>query len=283
MKSVYVLTLICFFSTAVFSQVYSTASKVEILEGHTWYPGKIIDIKGDKFKIHYDMYTNDLWDTWITKERLRSVTVTNQKNITAKTDVSGTPKFYSGSTTGGSVYYLMYPSGQIVMGCPAGGLENFSYSSFCSGNNSNCGVYSKGGNVFAVTWNNGASFKGKIMANGDIDFNGSLIAPVSKVPAKISGNYEFTMNLGGMSIAEVTKFKEDGTYSVIRNSGYDHSDGKNSAEWESAKNGMYRINGYTITMTDNGGKVSKHTIYSLDNSKSPDYLGWDGNFLARGN
>ena len=278
------LTLTCMFNGA-FSQSYTTESKVEILEGHTWYPGKILEVKEDKYKIHYDMYTNSVWDIWIGKDRLRLAAAnqnTNQAKAISKSSVSGKGTLYSGSSGyGENVYYYMFPSGQIVSGCPAGGLENFNYNTYCGGRSNDCGVYSKNGNSFTITWNSGNVLKGKIMANGDIDINGSLIAPVKMIPGKLSGSYDFTFNTSKISVAETTKFKEDGTYEVAKVSGYDHNDGKYSAESQSSLKGRYTINGYTITLTDNNGKVSKYTIYALDATKEPDFLGWDGKFLSR--
>ncbi len=283
-RSIISLVLIFVCSAAV-SQSYTTASKIEILEGHTWYAGKILEVNGEKYKIHYDMYNNSLWDIWVGKDRLRSLAA-NQNNNQAKqmsrAPVSGIGKLYTGSNgSGGNVYYYIFPSGQIMNSCPAGGLENFDYNSYCNGGNGNCGVYSKNGNVFTITWKSGYTLKGRIMANGDIDIDGSLIAPVKMIPEKLSASYEFTMNYKGTSVAETTKFKDDGTYYVAKASGYDHNDSKYSVESQSSKTGRYTINGYTITLTDNTGKVSRHTIYALDAVKNPQYLGWDGQFLSR--
>lgn len=284
MKAFSIPLILFFVSNTAVSQSYTTASKVEILEGHTWYAGKILEVKGDQYKIHYDMYTNSLWDIWIGKDRLRLSAIAKNTNTKAisKTAVSGIGKLYSGSSAfGGNVFYYMFPSGQIVSGCPAGGLDNFNYNSYCGGGSNNCGVYNKNGNAFTITWNNGNILKGKIMANGDIDIDGSLIAPVKMIPGKLSGSYEFTINTSNISVAETTKFKDDGTYEVAKVSGYDHNDGKYSAESQSSLKGRYTIIGYTITLVDNNAKVSKHTIYALDATSAPDFLGWDGNFLSR--
>jgi hypothetical protein len=283
MRKLFFLLLVLFFYDNAVGQVYTTASKVEILEGHTWYPGKIVEVKADQYKIHYDMY-DDSWDIWIKKDRLRLATATvNPAQLKTMKPVTGMGKLYSGSSAiGGSVYYYMYPSGQIVLGCPVGGLESFNFNAFCTARSGTCGVYTRAGNAFTITWNSGNSVKGNLKPNGDIDINGSLIGEVKMVPNRLSANYEFTASLSGMSVAEVTSFKDDGTYEIKRVSGYDNNDGRNSAEWQSAQKGSYKINGYTITMTDQGGKVKKHTIYALDVSKSPDFLGWDGNFLAKG-
>jgi hypothetical protein len=285
MKLITLLLAVSFIANSAISQVYTTASKVEILEGHTWYPGKIIEVKGDQYKIHYDMYSS-IWDIWIKKDRLRVASASennNQLKAISETSVSGTGKLYSGaSANGGSVYYFMDPSGHIIMGCPTGGLENFNYKTYCTNNKSSCGVYNKSGNTITVTWNSGNTWKGKLNPNGDIELNSSLVGPVKMIPNKLSAKYEFTLNTKGISVAETIYFKDDGTYTVERVSGYDQNDGKNSAEWQSSLKGRYIINGYTITLTDKNSKISKYTVYALEATKNPEYLGWDGNFLTRG-
>jgi hypothetical protein len=271
-----------FCSGFCFSQTYIPGSHVEILEGHTWYPGKVLQVKGDQYKIHYDMYTNDIFDIWVKTDRLRSMqghAVLPAKNTLPP---SGNGVLYSGSSiTGGTVYYYIYPSGQIVRGCPTGGLETFNYSAFCNSVSDACGRYTKSGNNITITWNSGTGWTGRLKPNGDMEINSSLVGPVKKVPVRIVGSYDFTINTSGMSVAETISFKDDGTYAVSRASGYDHNDRKNSAEWQSNSSGTYAINGFTITLNDKNSKTAKHTIYSLDETKSPDYLGWDGNFLSR--
>jgi hypothetical protein len=285
LKIIFLLLCATLAVSSIFSQAYTAESKVEILEGHTWYPGKILEVKGDQYKIHYDMYSNNIFDVWVKKDRLKPASANvNQVQAQAmsKKPVSGVGKLYSGSTINGdNIYYYMFPSGHIVMGCPTGGLENFNYSGYCNSGKGTCGVYTKNGNTISVTWNSGNTWKGSVKPNGDIEINSSLVGPVKMIPQKLSASYEFSLSMSGASVAETTTFKDNGTYEVARSSGYDHKDGKNSAEWQSSRSGKYSISGYTITLTDNSGKVSKHTIYALDAISNPDYLGWDGNFLSR--
>src|SRR5665647_626069 len=114
--------VLIFLSNFCFSQTYTEGSRVEILEGHTWYPGKILQVKSDQYKIHYDMYSNDIFDIWVKADRLRLTqghAALPTKNTTPPT---GKGVLYTGaSITGGSVYYYIFPSGQIVRGCPTGG------------------------------------------------------------------------------------------------------------------------------------------------------------------
>lgn len=281
MKTFFLLSFLGFCSITCFCQTYTTSSNVEILEGHTWYAGKILEVKGEQYKIHYSMYDNNLWDIWVGKERLRPVGTKNTAPVNNKS-VSGDGVLYTGSSaTGGSVYLYLYPSGHVVMGCPTGGLEKFNYNSFCAAGKNSCGTFTKTGSTINITWSAGYTWKGIIKPNGDMEINNSLLGPVQKVPNKLSANYEFSVNTNGASVAEVISFKDDGTYVVSRVSGYDHNDGKNSAEGQSTNKGKYVINGFTISMTDNTGKTSSYTIYALDNKKNPDDLGWDGNFLTK--
>jgi hypothetical protein len=283
MKKLFAIIIINLCSVLCFSQTYTTTSNVEILEGHTWYEGKILEVKGDKYKIHYNQYNNDLWDIWIGKERLRNANPKSKLQVNTK-PVSGNGTLYSGSTgTGGSAYLFIYPSGQVVQGCPTGGLEKFSFTAYCSSEKSSCGTCIKTGNAINITWNTGGNWNGIIKTNGEIEMNSTLYGKVQRVPNKLSASYEFSLNSNGMSVAETTKFNEDGTYSVTHASGYDHNDGKNSAEWLSNSKGRYIINGFTISMIDSSGKTIRHTIYSLGPEKNPDYLGWDGNYLSKSN
>ena len=281
MKRFYILLLINFCCIATFSQTYTTASNVEILEGHTWYDGKILEVKGDKYKIHYSQYNNDLWDIWIGKDRLRLAQPKSKTLVNTK-PVSGIGTLFSGSTgTGGSAYLMIYPSGHVVQGCPTGGLEKFSYSAYCGSGKSSCGTFVRTGNSINISWSTGGNWIGTIKANGEIEMNSTLYGKVEHVPNKLSASYEFSLNSNGVSAAETTKFNDDGTYTVSHISGYDHNDGKNSAEWQNESKGRYVINGFAITMINNAGKSTSHTIYSLGPEKNPDYLGWDGNFLSK--
>ena len=191
-------------------------------------------------------------------------------------------RLYSGSSFYGNVYYYLMTAGQVILGCPRGGLENFNDNKFCETNQNSCGTYTKSGGSLKIKWKNGSTRTGKIKANGDIDIDGSLIGEMQKVPVKLSAAYDFGVIMTGVSVAETTKFNLDGTYTVNKVGGVESRDGKNGAEWTKNKSGKYKINGFTITMIRNDGKTTSHTIYSMEKGiANPDYLGWDGNFLTK--
>lgn len=252
MKIFYILSVISFFLIAFLGQSFTTRVNIEILEGHYSCHGKTMNV--------------------IPKV---------ESPIDSKA-ISEAGILYSGSTgTGGNAYLFIFPSGHIVQGCPTGGLEKFNFNTYCGSQKGSCGTFTKSGNSMNIKWTSGANWKGTIKANGDIEINNTLYGKVQRVPNKLSASYDFTLNSNGVSVAETTKFNDDGTYSISHISGYDHNDGINSAEWQSQSKGKYVITGFTITMINNAGKSTSHTIYSLDSEKNPDFLGWDGNFLSK--
>ena len=64
--------LLCVVSVQGFSQTFKQNDKVEIDYNGSWYPGYIMETKGDQYKIHYDNYT-DSWDEWVPATRLKAI------------------------------------------------------------------------------------------------------------------------------------------------------------------------------------------------------------------
>ena len=65
---------------------YKVNDKVSIEENGKWYPGYIMEVKGDQFKIHYDGY-DPKYDTYVTTASLKPLGGTN----TAATTTAATP------------------------------------------------------------------------------------------------------------------------------------------------------------------------------------------------
>ena len=273
---------------------YSTAqtigSKVSLIavDGKA-YTGDIIEVENGKYKVKYDRFD---FSAWLNKDQFslvnnnpltpqkNNIPVTNNQPIKQNNFHEAIGKLYSGSSFNGNVYYYFMPSGQVILGCPTGGLENFNVNSFCASSPNSCGTYSKTASTLNIRWKDGGTRTGKIKPNGDIDIDGSLIGEMQKVPVKLSAAYDFGIIMTGVSVAEITKFNTDGTYTINRVGGVEH--GSNGAEWNTNSNGKYKINGYTITMMGNDGKTTVHTIYTMDKAvANPDFLGWDGNFLSK--
>lgn len=291
MKHLFIYFLSFLFSSA-YAQTIGAKVTLTAVDGKI-YTGAIIEIENGKYKVKYDGFD---FSAWLVKEQFTLLENNNQaqapnKNIQVApaqilnqkvNRTSPIGKLYSGSSFNGNVYYYMLPSGKLIKGCPRGGMENFDFNAACAQSPGICGNYSIIGQSFNIIWNDNRKQSGKISPNGDIDIDGSLIGEMHKVPNTLSASYDFGVILGGTSVAETTTFHSDGTFVVKKVGGVDTGDGKNSSEFSSIHSGKYRINGFTITMTENAGKVNSHTIYSIDKeTANPDYLGWDGNFLTK--
>lgn len=72
---------------------YKVNDKVSIEEKGKWYPGYIMEVKGDEYKIHYDGYDSK-YDIFVTTARLKPLAGTNTvaSNTTATTAAAGTYK-----------------------------------------------------------------------------------------------------------------------------------------------------------------------------------------------
>lgn len=56
--------------SAVLSASWKAGDKIEIKWGSHWYAGEVLEVDGDRYKVHYDGYGAN-WDEWATLERLR--------------------------------------------------------------------------------------------------------------------------------------------------------------------------------------------------------------------
>ena len=45
--------------------------------GGRWYPAHVLEVDGDRYKIHYDGYTA-IWDEWVTPARMRGIATGQQ-------------------------------------------------------------------------------------------------------------------------------------------------------------------------------------------------------------
>lgn len=49
---------------------YGVGSKVQVLWGAKWWPATVLQVKDDKYLIHYDGWASS-WDEWVTTARMR--------------------------------------------------------------------------------------------------------------------------------------------------------------------------------------------------------------------
>ena len=51
---------------------YKVGAKIEVNWNGTWYKSTVLEVKGVKFKIHYDGWS-DKWDAWVTVDVTRPI------------------------------------------------------------------------------------------------------------------------------------------------------------------------------------------------------------------
>ncbi|MES2837838.1 MAG: hypothetical protein V4667_09970 [Bacteroidota bacterium] len=71
-------------TTSSSEAAYKVNDKVSIEENAKWYPGYIMEVNGDKYKIHYDGY-DPKYDTWVTTARLKSLGGSNSSSTSSST------------------------------------------------------------------------------------------------------------------------------------------------------------------------------------------------------
>lgn len=50
---------------------YPVGTAVQVLWNNKWYAAKVIELKPDSWKIHYDNYS-DKWDEWVNESRIKA-------------------------------------------------------------------------------------------------------------------------------------------------------------------------------------------------------------------
>jgi WD40 repeat protein len=89
MRKLLSLLFFCLFSIQVFCQQFKVGASVEIEWNGKWYPGKILEIKGEKYYVSYDGY-NAEWNEYVSASRLREKTVNTNNTTTTSTTTSTT-------------------------------------------------------------------------------------------------------------------------------------------------------------------------------------------------
>jgi hypothetical protein len=82
MKNVFLLLAGCLLTLNSICQEYKTGTAVEIKWNNTWYKGSVLEIKDEKYKVHYDGWSSS-WNEWVGKDRLRILGVKNTATTTA--------------------------------------------------------------------------------------------------------------------------------------------------------------------------------------------------------
>lgn len=154
------------------------------------------------------------------------------------------------------------------------------------------GVYWLANGKLVVSWAGGARPTEYAFARkgAELVISGIGATPVEGMPKgwRADAAYEGGASIGGGAVASSTTiiFRRDGTYS--RDSiGSLRSDGRQvdaSAYARASEAGRYEFDGYTLTLTQRDGSVSKHTVFAFsdrDGQGAPEYLWREGGMMSR--
>ncbi len=116
-------------STAASDGAYKVNDKVSIEENGKWYPGYIMEVKGDQYKIHYDGY-DPKYDTWVGTSRLKPLggsTSTASTNNTTKTNTAAADGTYKVGDIVEFLYGDNWMEGEVVTEISSAGRYSVKY------------------------------------------------------------------------------------------------------------------------------------------------------------
>ena len=117
-------------TTASADGTYKVNDKVSIEENGKWYPGYIMEVKGEQYKIHYDNYDSK-YDTWVGTSRLKPLSGSANTISTASSSSTNS----KGGFKMGDMVEFEY-GGQIVTGEITSELSSAGRQSVKHGTNS---------------------------------------------------------------------------------------------------------------------------------------------------
>ncbi|MBV8780913.1 MAG: hypothetical protein JO353_05900 [Phycisphaerae bacterium] len=84
------------------TRAYQVGNPVQINSGGVWYPAKVIAVNGDKYKIHYDNYS-DTFDEWAGADRIKAAAEDTAKPSATDAPAADAAKTASSYSVGSSV------------------------------------------------------------------------------------------------------------------------------------------------------------------------------------
>ena len=108
---------------------FSVGDKLEIRWGTTWYPGEVLEVKGEQYKVRYDGYGSN-WDEWATTEKLRRKGETLAASVPKPTGPAVAGKWKAGDRVEALSYGAWYPATILEAGV---GQWKVTYDGYGSG------------------------------------------------------------------------------------------------------------------------------------------------------
>ena len=100
-----------------------------------------------------------------------------------------------------------------------------------------------------------------------------------KAGQRLDGNYERTLSTGGATNSRTLRLSPDGTYTQKTTGSVRAGGGLGGAVAQSEQKGTYKLDGYTIVLTETGGTTTRHGCFiggTPKDSAKPDMLFYDG-------
>ncbi len=243
----------------------TAGSKVEALSAKKWVSGIITEVKDDKYKIHYNGWT-DYWDEWVTVNELRAPGTNGDVKISLDSKAAG--KLYLRHirwlATGGSSldWYFLADNGTIVVD-PKHGANPVNLAAERVDNMKNMGTYIIEGDLLKIKWVNGTSTDVEIeYKDGDIIRIDalSIVMRQTGFPAgyKLNGTYSGVTGVGNIAAGRTFSFSDNGSFTGV-NTGYVSADPGNATA-EKNISGQYNITGNTLTLNYADGNIEKAPI-----------------------
>lgn len=243
-------------------------ARVEAFSSNRWDQGTIVEIKDEKYRIHFDGYS-DSWDKWVAANELRAPGTNGDVKISADKAAKG--KLYLRHIrwlTGGSSlnWYFFADNGTIVLD-PKHGANPVDLAAERVDNMKNMGTYSFSNNLLKIKWVNGLSTEVEVeYKNGElISIDAfSVVMRLTGLPANFKLNSTYSGVMGGGSVAQgrTFTFSQNGTFTSV-NTGY-VSTSMGNAIAEKSNSGNYSITGNTLVLNYADGTIEKAPIAIWD-------------------
>ncbi len=286
---------------------WKVGDRVESMSAGAWYKATVTVVEANRVRVTYDGYasSSDEWVPLGSVRRLESraaVATPAPKTFAFPARPAGATAgldgvwlrvetyFFGTSLSIKNEGWFFTPNGRVSKS-PTGGFDPKAFATTEQAQGSD-GIYWIADGKLTIAWAKGSkptvySFERK---GAELVISGIGATPVQgmKKGWRADVAYEGGASIGGGALASSTTiiFRKDGTYS--RDSiGSISSAGTRvevSAYSQASEAGKYEFDGYTLTLTQKDGVVSKYTVFAFsdrDQQGAPEYLWRDGGMMRR--
>lgn len=281
---------------------WKVGDRVEALSYGTWYPAKIVEAEQARWKVNYDQFPSS--DEWVNTDRLRlpgaGAAAAGGLAFAARpagktAGLEGVwlrvESFYFGGSLSLNNQGWFFTKDGRVSRSPSGGFD-FQALAAAEEARTSDGVYWIEDDKLFVTWAGESEPTEYSFARkpGELVIGGIGSTPVEgfKRGWRADAAYEGGASVGGGAVASSTTIilRRDGTFSrdSIGSISATAARTEVSAYAQTNAAGTYEFDGYTLTLTERDGTVTKHTVFAFsdrDAQGAPEYMWRDGGMMRR--